>query len=94
MNIHYLVGAQGFEKLTTPQYRARTGERKATKKGTKPPRTRVGKEFPGGKHLRRAHKELARRRKAQQDTIGAMRKGKSINPLAFQEPGSMKGRAR
>ena len=42
MNIHYVVGSNGIERLTTSQYRARTGERKATSKGTKPPRTRNG----------------------------------------------------
>lgn len=94
MNIHYIVGPEGYAKVTTEQYRRKTGERKPTKKGTQPPRTRAGKAFPGGKQLRKAHENLARRRKAQQDIVGNMRKGKSINPLAYQEPGSMKVRAR
>jgi hypothetical protein len=94
VNIHYVVGPEGYAKVTTPQYRQKTGERKPTKKGTQPARTRDGKAFPGGKQLRRGFTELSRRRKAHQATISSMTKGRSVNPLAFQEPGSMKTRAR
>lgn len=43
-----------------------------------PPRTRPGANFPGGKHLRRAHAKLAVRRKNHDAKLGKM-------------PGSMKG---
>lgn len=94
MNIHFILSTEGYAKVTTAQYRAKTGERKATKKGTQPPRTRAGKAYPGGKQLRRAYEELYRRHKAHETTISTMHRGKSINPLAFQKPGSMKTRAR
>lgn len=42
MNIHYVLGPDGYSRVTTEQYRRKTGERKPTKKGTKPPRTREG----------------------------------------------------
>lgn len=94
MNIHYWVGPQGFEYLTTAQYRQRTGERKPTSKGTKPPRSRAGQTYPGGRELRRALAELSRRQSAHQATVGGIKRGKSINPEAYQKPGSMKTRAR
>lgn len=94
MNIHYSIVDGVIAPIATGLYRQRTGERRATNKGTKTPNTRPGKSFPGGKQLRRAFTELHRRRKAQQATISSMGKGKSINPLAFQQPGSMKTRAR
>jgi hypothetical protein len=94
MNIHYTVGTEGYARVTTEQYRAKTGERKATKKGTRPARTRTGQAYPGGKWLRRAFAELGRRQNAHAATTSSMVKGRSVNPLAFQKPGSMKARAR
>lgn len=94
LNIHYIISTEGYAKVTTAQYRAKTGERKPTKKGTQPPRTRVGKSYPGGKQLRRALAELGRRQNAHAATIGGGVKGRSVNAMAFQKPGSMKTRAR
>jgi hypothetical protein len=113
MNIHYIIENGVIASVTTAQYRARTGERKPSSKGTKPPRSRenIGKThgikksgmlarihatkvYPGGKQLRRAQAELGRRQEAHNKTVGGMMKGKSVNPAAFQKPGSMKTRAR
>lgn len=114
MNIHYVVGPEGFTRVSTIQYRAKTGERKATKKGTQPPRTRedIGRcvsgmksptmdrirtsaVYPGGKRLRRAMANLKRRQDAREKTCGMSSGGKgsrTINSLAFQNPGSMQMR--
>jgi hypothetical protein len=94
VNIHYLVGTDGFAKVTTAQFRAKTGERKPTKKGTQVPRTRSGQKYPGGKWLRRSLAELSRRQNAHTATVSGSTKGRSLNAMAFQKPGSMKSRAR
>lgn len=94
MNIHYTIGAEGFAKVTTPEYRKRTGERKPTKKGTKPANTRPGQEYPGGKQMRKALRELGRRQNAHATLVNSSGKGRNINVLAYQKPGSMKTRAR
>ena len=91
MNIHFI----GPEKVSTAQYRARTGERKATNKGTEPAKTRPGQEYPGGRQMRKAMRALGRRQNAHASLMNSSGgKGKSINPQAFQKPGSMKARAR
>jgi hypothetical protein len=92
MNIHFI----GPDRVDTASYRRRKGERGPTAKGTKPPRTRPGQTYPGGKHMRRALKELSRRQSAREATVsGTRRGGKSLDyNLAFQMPGSMKTRAR
>lgn len=102
MNIHYVIGPDGFTRVTTAQYRAKTGERKATSKGTKPPRTRnnlntalAHNAYPGGKRLRRAMANLKRRQDERNKTCGMTSGGKgrrTINALAFQMPGSMQMR--
>lgn len=113
MNIHWSIVDGQIQYLTTAQYRARTGERKPSSKGTKPPRSRdnIGKlngikksgtidrirasaVYPGGKHLRRAMAEQSRRQSAHEKTINASGRGKTVNAMAFQKPGSMKLRAR
>ena len=91
MNIHFI----GPERVDTATYRRRNGERGPTAKGTKPPRTRDGQTYPGGKHLRSATKTLYARRDARDKTVSGGRKSKSIDyATAFQVPGSMKRRAR
>ena len=102
MNIHYIVGPEGYAKVTTAQYRQKTGERKPTSKGTQPPRTRTNvntvlphNAYPGGKRLRKAMANLKRRQDARDATCGMTSGGKgrrTINALAFQMPGSMRMR--
>jgi hypothetical protein len=111
MNIHYVLGPDGYSRVTTIEYRRKTGERKATKKGTQAPRTRenIGRTgglpaamaervrtsavYPGGKRLRKAMANLTRRKDAQEKTRQGMGKGsKSVNPAAYQTPGSMRMR--
>lgn len=91
MNIHFI----GPDKVDTGTYRRRTGEKKATAKGTKPARQRTGQTYAGGRELRKAQEILSRRQNARTVTVSGGRKGKSIDyATAFQMPGSMKRRAR
>lgn len=99
MNIHYSIVDGVIASIPTGQYRARTGERKPTKKGTQTPRTRSNVDaklphnaYPGGKRLRKAMSNLARRQRAHEATTGGSTKGRTLNVLAFQKPGSMRMR--
>lgn len=100
MNIHFSIVDGQIGHIPTGQYRARTGERKPSKKGTQPPRTRSNVDaklahnaYPGGKKLRKAMANLKRRLDARDKTCGMTSGGKgnrTINALAFQKPGSMR----
>lgn len=88
MNIHFVNN----ERVPTATFRRTKGIKGPSKTGTQPPRTRSGKEYPGGKRLRTALKLLGMRQSAREATISGKSK-KIINPTAYQKPGSMKGRS-
>lgn len=86
MNIHFIKGA----RVSASQARS-AGLTVGSGKGTVAPRTRDGKEYPGGRSLRRSLANLKRRREGDQGPghhTPDSHRGSQSNWAT--EPGSMK----
>lgn len=91
MNIHHHMGAY----MTAEQAKA-LGHSLGSGKGTKPPRTRPGQKYPGGKALRRALANRTQRIEGKQrgrrpDRILSREDETPWGSYGFTKPGSMRG---
>jgi hypothetical protein len=101
VNIHFAIVEGVISRVSTGDYRKRTGERKATKKGTQPPRTRdnltgrgVGKAQRMGSILHAQRQfpggKQYRRAMVRLEISNRFYEGlKGPKQVAFTKPGSM-----